>query len=163
MSRLIDVDKALEVVRVCCREMVPQAKVVEAIDNAIKILSPAKEAGPLPRPAIPWGELFGLWLGMQRKPVDPLKLPVIPGRGIGPSNKAVEDLQQARAEALKTDFCSILLGCVSRGFRDLMLPQGQSGPGDRIRYVDYDWLKHLIPDPPQRIPKRRQRMVRSER
>lgn len=158
MSQLIDANKALDAVRKCCRDMMPQSKVIGLIDKAIGILQPAQEARALP--SIPWGQIFGFWVGA-RPTTPPKLLPV--GRLTFGEEQLLRDLQQAREEARQIDPCTVLVGCVAKAFRNLALPQGKSGQGDRIRYVDLDWISAFLQEKPQRIPLRRQRFVRQEK
>lgn len=162
MSQLIDANRALDAVKKCCGDVVPQSKVVNAIDRAIKFLSPPLESRAL-APKLPWGQIWGFWLGAKRAPADPLKAVVVPGRTVGPESQLLQDLKQLRAEAQQLDPCNVLVGCCAREFRKLALPQGKSGQGDRIRYVELDWARKFFAVQPQKIPKLRSRFVRQEK
>lgn len=159
MSRVLPLEKAFEAVRKCCYESMPgPGKALRAVENAIKNLSPAMEAlavSPirLPKPGVSLGRVSSKGLVVFGVP--------IPGSDLLP--EVVAKLEAVRKDLSRLDPCEQLLGCVAEEFRKLQLPQGKSAPSDRIRYVDLDWARTFFAEQPQRIPRRRQRLVRQEK
>lgn len=157
MSAVIPVQKAFDVVRKCCYEIMPGNQSLRVLNKIIGQLEGPSESlavSPLRLPRV---------FGPARTPSRGLVVFGIPLTSTSPLTKALEQLREVRDKVRLSDPCEELLGCVAEGFRKSQLPQGKSGPGDRIKYVDLDWVRHFMSDPPQRIPKRRQRLVRSEK
>lgn len=156
MSQLIVVQKAFDAVKQCCAETMaehPWGKADAAITMAIRTLRslmPASEAFAGGRPlttlqtppagtgqSIPRGVPFAAPSSESQVMVSVRTL-----------SHSIRRLEQAK-ETMRTDPCSLMLGCVARRWKKLILEQKGGG---RTKYVNREWIGHFLGRDPGAIP-----------
>lgn len=151
MSQVIEVNKALDIVRKCCSDVMatqPWGKAQTAISQSIRVLRALLPSKPM-EAGVPGAGLAITGAKTVARVIKTGKFfPFLP-RGQDAAESAVETSPQALGQAiaqlqkaketLKPDPCDMLMGCVAKGFRKQKLEQKGGGRG---HYVSYDWMRH---------------------